>query len=129
MDAPQIPLLPVCLIGGSLAGLAYLVWAKARRNVILCLEAVMLGIALAGTLHLMYGAVFPEHLVEVLDKNDKHLHPPEIKVKLDTIHTLDILVGGVFLVFLACRGLLAIIRQQEGGHGQPQQPAGGGHGS
>jgi hypothetical protein len=128
MDAPQIPLLPVCLAGGALTGLAYLFFARAKRNVILCLEAVMLGIALAGTIHLMYGAVFPQHLAKVLDQNDKHLHPPEVKVKLDTIHTLDILVGGVFLVFLACRGLLAIIRHEDAAH-PPQPPASGGHGS
>ena len=71
----------------------------------------MLGIALAAALHLMYGAVFPEFLVEVLDQKDKHLHPPEIKVKIDTIHAMDILVGGTFLVFLACKGLWAIIRK------------------
>lgn len=113
MTAPEIPLLPICLAGGAIAAIAYLLFAKAKRNIIHSLEAVMLGIALAGTLHLMYGAVFPEHLVEVIDQNDKHLHPPEIRVKLDTIHTLDIVVGGVFLLFLACRGLWVIIRHKE----------------
>jgi hypothetical protein len=126
MAAPEIPLLPICLGGGAFAGIAYLVFAKAKRNIIHSLESVMLGIALAGTLHLMYGAVFPEHLVEILDQNDKRLHPPEIKVKLDTIHTLDIVVGGVFLLFLACRGLWVIIRHKEAA-GRPNQPSHGGH--
>ncbi len=127
MAAPEIPLLPICLGGGALAGITHLLFAKTKRNIIHTLESVMLGIALAGTLHLMYGAVFPEYLVEVIDQNDKQLHPPEIKVKLDTIHTLDIVVGGVFLLFLAGRGLWVIIRHQEGAV-KPEQPSREGHG-
>lgn len=121
MAAPEIPLLHICLGGGAVAGTAYLVFARAKRDVILCLEAVMLGIALAAALHLMYGAVFPEFLVEVFDQQDKHLHPPEIKVKIDTIHAMDILVGGTFLVFLACKGLWAIIRHQDARHAKVEE--------
>jgi hypothetical protein len=121
MTAPEIPLLAACLTGGGLVAVLYLIFAKAKRNVIHCLEAVMLGIALGAAFHLMYGAIFPEHLVEVFDKTDKHLHPPEIKIKIETLHVLDILVGGAFLVFLACRGIWAIIRHQDAPPAHPHQ--------
>src|SRR4051794_10372550 len=112
---PSISLLPVCIGGGLLAG-GFLFFFARRKGVeanslhlLQVFAAAALGVALGGTLHLMYGAACPDQLVEVEvhDRDKKRLELPEIEisVKVDNMHKLDILLGGTFLVYLSYRGL------------------------
>lgn len=118
MTCWSVPLLPLCVGGGILAGGFILISARRRGveatplHVLQIFAATTLGVGFAGTAHLMYGAFCPEQLVEVevYDRDRHRLEPPEVILsrKIDTMHALDILIGGAFLLYLSYRGLKAI---------------------
>jgi hypothetical protein len=68
-------------------------------------EAMFLGVLLAGALHLMYGALCPINLVEVYKEGHVKASPSEITVEINILHAFDLLIGGLFLVYLPFRGL------------------------
>ena len=72
------------------------------------MHAITLGFLLAGAVHLSYGALCPNELVEVFDKDEKRLHHPNITVKIEMLHRLDIWIGSGFLIFTTGRALRKI---------------------
>ena len=119
MTCPHIELLWFCLGGGILAALIYVLAAYLRGtgpNTLQVFAAMILGIGFFGTLHLMYGAVCPDQLVEVevLPKQEGgHVGEYSTKIKIETLHALDILVGGLFLLYLAFRGLVTLCQHPD----------------
>jgi hypothetical protein len=60
----------------------------------------------------------------VLGKDGRTLHPPDARLSLDTFHRIEIVLGGFFLVCLACRGFYGVLprRHRHANHRHPPTP-------
>lgn len=103
-------------IGVAAGMIFYLVVACAVRkyppNAHKLFEAMMGGGFFAGAVHLLYAAIFPEHLVHVRDAVGAILKPPAIQVELDGVHLLEITAAALFAMFGAALALRDSVHQK-----------------
>jgi hypothetical protein len=101
-----------CVLGATVASLLFLHSCRTKHVDVgyLLFVAAVSGIAVAGGLHLIYCAACPPYLVELFDEQGTRLNAESVRVSMDTMHRLDLVVGGGFLVFMSAKEFAKLYR-------------------
>ena len=97
-------------MGSLVGGVAYCcvtIKHKGEFKIFPLIEALLAGAGLFGAAHLIFCALYPNHLVQLVDKEGKPFHPEGVVVKLDTWKAVEILVGAAAILVVS---FIALVR-------------------
>jgi hypothetical protein len=107
MNCPRIPIFETCIVGAVIGGFIYALAARRKKTFVpfVLLEGMTQGFLLAGAFHLMFCVFCPEQLVEIVDAKGQPVHLKDVNFKIDTLHSVEILLSSVML---AVTGIMAL---------------------